>query len=277
MDWLTAVILGIIQGIAEWLPISSSGHFIVAQHLLQQEIPFSFNIGLHFATMLVITIFFWREILKILKTLLAILSDVVHGTGLRKSVTKTPERKYAALLLLSVIPTGIIGIIVDLYIIDLYIKTLLPVGIAFIIQGLLNLSTKFGKGGRKQSQMNLGDALAIGTMQGLSSFSGLSRSGSTIAVGVARGLRREDAARFSFIASLPAFLGATLLEIREITGMNGAIDIQVMLIGGLTAFIVGLLSLKLLMWILRGKKFYLFSLYSFGFAVFVLGLFLSGL
>lgn len=274
MDWLTAVILGIIQGITEWLPISSSGHFIVAQHMLGEEIPFSFNIGLHFATMLVITIFFRREILIILKTLLAIFSDVLHGKGLKKAATLTPERKYASLILISVIPTGIIGIIVNLCIIDLYIKTLLPVGVAFIIQGFLNLSTKFGKERRDQNQINLKDAIAIGAMQGLSSFSGLSRSGSTIAVGMARGLKRETAAKFSFIASLPAFIGATLLEIHEITGVSGNIDVQIMLIGGLTAFIVGLLSLKLLMWILRGgKKFYLFSLYSFAFAGFVLGLY----
>ncbi|MEM3512593.1 MAG: undecaprenyl-diphosphate phosphatase [Thermoplasmata archaeon] len=277
MDWLTAVILGIIQGITEWLPISSSGHFIVVQHLLGVEVPFSFNIGLHFATMLVITLFFRREILAILKTILRIFSDVLHGVGLKKAATSTPERKYAILVLVSIIPTGIIGVIVDLYIIDLYIKTLLPVGIAFIIQGLLNFSTRFGKEKRDKVEMNIKDAIALGPMQGLASFSGLSRSGSTIAMGVARGIKREDAARFSFIASLPAFLGATLLELREITGVSGNIDINVMLIGGLTAFVVGLLSLKLLMWILKGKKFYLFSLYSFGFAGFVLALYLLGL
>lgn len=277
MDWLTAVILGIIQGITEWLPISSSGHFIVAQHLLGEEIPFSFNIGLHFATMLVIIIFFRKEILVILKAFKEIFLDVGHGMSLKKAVTLKPERKYAVLVLISVIPTGIIGVIVDLYIIDLYIKILLPVGIAFIIQGFLNLSTKFGKELRDKNEINLRDAVAIGTMQGLASFSGLSRSGSTIAIGVARGIKREDAARFSFVASLPAFIGATILELPEITGMSGEINFQMMLIGGSTSFIVGLISLKLLMYVLKGKKFYLFSLYSFCFAAFVLILYFLSL
>ncbi|MEM3444374.1 MAG: undecaprenyl-diphosphate phosphatase [Thermoplasmata archaeon] len=277
MDWLTAVVLGIIQGITEWLPISSSGHFIVAQHLLGEEIPFSFNIGLHFATMLVLIIFFRREILGVLKALKEIFLDVAHGISVKKAVTVKPERKYPALVLISVIPTGVIGLIVDLYIIDLYIKTLLPVGIAFIIQGFLNLSTKFGKEWKERGEIGLKDALAIGTMQGLATFSGLSRSGSTIATGVARGIRREEAARFSFLISLPAFIGAAIIESREMAGIGGTIDLQLMLIGGCTSFIVGLISLKLLMWVLRGKKFHLFSLYSFTFAAFVLFLYFLSL
>ncbi|MEM4161352.1 MAG: undecaprenyl-diphosphate phosphatase, partial [Thermoplasmata archaeon] len=155
MDWLTAVVLGIIQGITEWLPISSSGHFIVAKHLLGEEIPFSFNIGLHFATMLVLIIFFRKEILGVLKALKEIFLDVAHGISVKKAVTVKPERKYSALVLISVIPTGVIGLIVDLYIIDLYIKTLLPVGIAIIIQGFLNLSTKFGKEWKERGEIGL--------------------------------------------------------------------------------------------------------------------------
>ncbi|MGC8913048.1 MAG: undecaprenyl-diphosphate phosphatase [Thermoplasmata archaeon] len=276
MDLLMAILMGIIQGITEWLPISSSGHFVVIQHFLG-ETPFSYNIGLHFATMLVIIIFFRKEILATLKAILEILKDIAHGHKLMNAITKTQERKYAALILIAIIPTGIIGVIIDLFIINLYIRTLLPVGIAFIIQGFLNLSTKFGKEIKDWKRIGMTDALLIGTMQGLAAFSGLSRSGSTISIGVARGIKREDAARFSFLASVPAFIGATLLDIREITGTTGNIDPTLMLAGVITAFVVGLLSLKLLMYILKGKKFFLFSVYSFSFAAIVLALYFLGM
>ncbi|MGB9636938.1 MAG: undecaprenyl-diphosphate phosphatase, partial [Thermoplasmata archaeon] len=212
-----------------------------------------------------------------LKAILEILKDIAHGHKLMNAITKTQERKYAALILIAIIPTGIIGVIIDLFIINLYIRTLLPVGIAFIIQGFLNLSTKFGKGIKDWKRIGMTDALLIGTMQGLAAFSGLSRSGSTISIGVARGIKREDAARFSFLASVPAFIGATLLDIREITGTTGNIDPTLMLAGVITAFVVGLLSLKLLMYILKGKKFFLFSVYSFSFAAIVLALYFLGM
>jgi undecaprenyl-diphosphatase len=276
MDLLTAMILGVIQGIAEWLPISSSGHFIIVQHFIG-ETPFSFNIGLHFATMLVLLVFFRHEIYVILKDLCSIVVDIWHGTKIMHAIRKTDGRRYAVLLLLTAIPTGIIGLIVALYIIDWYMQTLLPVGIAFIIQGILNLSTKFGRETREAKNLNKTDALLIGIMQGLSSFSGLSRSGSTIAISVARGVKRSDGARFSFLASIPAFIGAFILEMRDISGLSGSIEITTMLVGAITAFIVGLLSLRVLMKILKGTKFYLFSIYSFTVAGVVLALFALGL
>jgi undecaprenyl-diphosphatase len=276
MDLLAAAFFGLLQGLTEWFPISSSGHFVVAQHFLSTDgVPFSFDITLHAATLLVLLLFFRKDIWKILKTAGDIVKDLARGEKLARSIRKTDDRMFAALVLVAMIPTGIIGLLVDLYITNRYMQSLLPVGIAFIIQGCLVLSTKFGKGTRRLSDMNSKDALAIGTMQGLASLSGLSRSGSTISIGVGRGLDQTSAARFSFIVAIPAYLAALLLHIRDIGGID-SIGMTALAVGFATAFVVGLLTLKGLMYILRGTRFHYFAIYSFLFGCTIIALFVMG-
>lgn len=267
-----AILLGIIQGLTEWFPISSSGHFIVIQHLfVSGGLPFSFDIALHAATLLVLLIFFRKEIWRIIEALGGIIKDCAKGAKLKESVSKSEDRLFAVLVVVAMVPTGVIGFLVDKYVTDVYMQTLLPVGIAFLIQGCLVISTKFGKGSRKIGEMDSKDALAIGTMQGLSALSGLSRSGSTISIGVALGIDRTAAARFSFIVAIPAFIASILLKFGEFTG-SGGVELSMLAIGFASAFVVGMLTLKGLMYILRGTRFHLFAIYSFIFGCAVLAL-----
>jgi len=277
MDIWIAVLLGLVQGICEWFPISSSGHFVVLQHfLISGGLPLSFDIGLHVATLMVLLIFFRKEIITIIKCFFKIVKDVLHGEKLGVAVRKTKMRRFTALVIIAMIPTALVGILVDKIIVDTYMQSLLPVGVAFLIQGCLVMSTKFWKGTRKIDKLHTKDALAIGTMQGLSALSGLSRSGSTISVGVAMGVDQTTAAKFSFIAAIPAFIGAALLHVFDFAGSSESYEPAMLLVGGITAFIVGFLTLKGLIYILKGTKFYLFSIYSFVFSAIVLSLFFLG-
>jgi len=277
MDVWIAVLLGLVQGICEWFPISSSGHFVVLQHfLIPGGLPISFDIGLHLATVLVLLIFFRKEIWTIIKCFFKIVKDVLHGEKIGVAVRKTKMRRFTTLVIIAMIPTGVVGIIVDKLIVDNYMQTLLPVGIAFLVQGSLVMSTMFWKGTRKIEKLHTKDALVIGTMQGLSAMSGLSRSGSTISVGLGMGIDRTTAAKFSFIASIPAFIGAALLHVYEFMGANESYQLNMLLVGCLVAFVVGFLSLKGLLYVLKGTKFYLFSIYSFTFSAIVLSLFFLG-
>jgi len=272
MDPFMAILLGIVQGLTEWFPISSSGHFVVIQHLfIQGGLPFSFDIALHAATLLVLLIFFRREIWRIIEALGGIIKDCAKGAKLGESIRKSEDRLFAALVVVAMVPTGVIGFLVDKYITDVYMQYLLPVGIAFLVQGCLVISTKFGKGSRKIGEMNSKDALAIGTMQGLSALSGLSRSGSTISIGVALGIDRTAAARFSFIVAIPAFMASILLKFSEFTGPGG-VELSMLAMGFASAFVVGMLTLRGLMYILRGTRFHLFAIYSFIFGCAVLAL-----
>jgi undecaprenyl-diphosphatase len=270
-------LLGIVQGLAEWFPVSSSGHFVVLQHfLVPGGLPLSFDIGLHLSTVLVLLIFFRNEVRLLIKSAADIFKDVAGGEKFGAAARKTEYRRFSCLVILAMIPTGVIGLAVDKLIVDKYMATLLPVGVAFLFQGSLVLSTRWGKGTRGTGSLTKKDAAAIGTMQGLSALSGLSRSGSTISVGMAMGLDRTAAARFSFLASIPALIAAAGLHVMEFTGSGEGFQPGMLLIGCAAAFVVGLASLKGLMLILRGTRFHLFAIYSFIFGATVLALYFMG-
>ncbi len=277
MDAWLAVLLGIVQGLAEWFPVSSSGHFVVLQHFLASGgLPLSFDLGLHLSTVLVLLIFFRKEVRVLTRSVLDIARDVVRGVKVGVAIRSTGHRRFACLVILAMIPTGIIGLLVDRFITERYMASLLPVGVAFLVQGSLVLSTKWGKGTRGTDGLTTKDAAVMGTMQGLSALSGLSRSGSTISSGVALGLDRTAAARFSFLAGIPALIAAAGLHITEFTGSGENFQPEMLLIGCVAAFVVGLASLKGLLMILRGTKFYMFAIYSFVFGAAVLSLYFLG-
>ena len=277
MDAWIAVLLGIVQGLAEWFPISSSGHFVVLQHfLVPGGLPLSFDLGLHLSTVLVLLIFFRKEVLLLIRSVVDILKDMAHGVRFGVAARSTEYRRFSCLVILAMIPTGVIGLLVDKFIVDRYMASLLPVGVAFLVQGCLVLSTRWGTGTRGTGNLTAKDATVIGTMQGLSALSGLSRSGSTISAGVAMGLDRTAAARFSFLAGIPALIAAAGLHVTELTGSGENFQPGMLLIGCVAAFIVGLASLKGLMVVLRGTKFHLFAIYSFIFGGTVIALYFLG-
>jgi len=240
MDLLYAFILGIVQGITEWLPISSSGHLVIFQQVFGMEVPVFFDIMLHFATLLVIFLVFWKDIVRVVKSWLYWRKDEYWKLGW--------------FIILGSIFTAALGFIFkDL--IYTFFTSLFIVGIALICTGLLLFLTKFFTGRKK---LKWYDAVLIGLAQGLALVPGVSRSGSTIGTGMLLGVDRERVARFSFLLVIPAIIGATVLEFDPsfVVGSWSSI-----IVGMLTSIIVGYIALKFLLKVVLRNKFWLFGFY----------------
>ncbi|MBL7051594.1 MAG: undecaprenyl-diphosphate phosphatase [Nanoarchaeota archaeon] len=238
MELLDIILLSLIQGLTEWLPISSSGHLVLAQELLNIQVPIYYDILLHFATLIVIFLVFYKDIYKIIKELL-------------KLNFKNEYAKLGIYIIIASIPTAIIGFTFKDTFLSFY-TNINAVAISLIITGLLILSTKLFHGKRKLTTL---DSIFIGIAQGLAIIPGISRSGSTISTSLILGIRKELAIKFSFLLAIPAILGATILEYTP-TSINFEI-----LLGILITIIAGYLSLKLTINFILKDKFHYFSYY----------------
>lgn len=239
---LKALILGIVQGITEWLPISSSGHLVIFQELMGLNVPVAFDILLHLGTLLVIFLVFWKDILLILKSFFTLDFRSFHG-------------KLSLFIILGSIPTAVIGFMFhDVF--ASFFSNLFVVGIALICTGLLLYSTKFFESKKKLTSL---DSFFIGVFQGIAIIPGVSRSGSTIGIGLLLGNRKEDVAKFSFLLSIPAIMGAAVFDLKDFAFSSlGSLNV---LVGLLATIIVGYISLKLLLRIIIKKKFHVFAYY----------------
>ena len=250
MTLIEAILLGILQGATEFLPVSSSGHLVLAEHLLPgfHQPGILFEVLLHLGTMLAVIIYFWQDLKGLLTSL--------WRRGQRAKV----ERRMLILIAIGSVPTAIIG----LQFLDYFKKAFNdPVQVClmlFVTGVLLALADRYRRGHRKQPQLNLIDALIAGTVQGLAIMPGISRSGSTIAALLFRGVDGETAARFSFLLALPAISGATLLSFKDLQAIR--IDqLPVYLAGTGVSLIVGLLCIHLLMGVVRQRRLALFAVY----------------
>lgn len=237
-----AVLLGLVQGLTEWLPVSSSGHLVIVQELLGIEVPLSFDVMLHFGTLLAVFVVFWKDILKILKSLF-------------KLDFKSQDGKLGLYIIVGNIPIALFGYFFYNVFESLF-SNLLIVGLALIFTGVLLFLTKFTHGKRK---LNVHDAILIGLTQTVALIPGISRSGSTISVGLFKGLDKESVFKFSFLLAIPAVLGANLLELNNL--VLGEVEFLPMIVGTVMAAVVGYLSLKFLFRSLQEGRFYLFSIY----------------
>jgi len=252
MEIWQSIILGIVQGITEWLPISSSGHLVLFQELFGLDVPLSFDILLHFATLLVLFTVYWKDLIEISKAWI-------------KFDTKSNQFRLGYLIIIGSIPTAIIG----LYFKDLFASffgSLFAVGIAFLVTSLILFLSKFAK---ERESVNVPHSILIGLAQGIAIIPGISRSGSTISLGLLLGIKRREMAKFSFLLALPAILGATILEGSEI--LTSSLGFWPVVLGMVSAYVVGLLSLKWLLSIIEKKSFYLFGWYCLILGIFVLG------
>ncbi len=247
MDPIKTAILGFIQGLTEWLPISSTGHLRITEQLFGMRMPLLFDVALHLGTLAVIIIFFRREIKSVL-------------TALLKREFKSENGKLIPLIIIGTIPTALIGLAFS-NAIETYFSNFLPMAIAFIICGVV---LYFSKNGREQADnVTYFGALAIGTAQGIALIPGISRSGLTIATALLLGVRREKAFKFSFLLSVPAVLGALALTLSnqyEVLTLFGVGWMETF-VGVVMSIVVGYFALKLLWKALQGKKLYLFAFY----------------
>lgn len=252
MNIFEAMVLGLIQGLTEFLPVSSSGHLVIAHSLFKDinEPGLLFDTLLHFATLCAVLIFFRRKILKLLSALSGLFLS-------SKKVDYYENKNYIWGIILASIPTGIIGLTLKPYV-ETTFRSTVYVGYALILTSiLLILSDKV-----KNNNLEIGNmsSFLIGIVQGFAVIPGISRSGSTIATALFLGIKREEAAEFSFLVSLPAILGATLLQIKDVNAIDMGM-IPVYLIGMAAAFISGLVSIGIMMQIVRIAKLSWFALY----------------
>jgi undecaprenyl-diphosphatase len=242
MDLLQAVLLGIVQGIAEWLPISSSGHLVLVQEFFRLDVPVLFDVILHLGTLLVVLLVFWKDLLAIIKSLLALRWD--------------EYTKLALFILIASIPAALIGYLFRDFFASLFSNTF-AVGFAFLATGTILFLTRYA---REKHSINWKNSLVIGFAQAIAIIPGISRSGSTISAGLLLGVKREKIARFSFLLSVPAVLGAAVLESKDFA----KIEVLPALVGTLVSVVIGYFALKYLLKLVEKGKLYYFSWYCWG-------------
>lgn len=258
LDIIGAIILGAVQGVSEFLPISSSGHLAIVQSLMGVDPGLAFDTILHIGTLVAVFMFFWNDIISILKGFIRSLGDIPNGNFMNE-IMKDKDKKYAWLIIIGSIPTAIIGILLKSAV-ESVLSGTLYVGIFLLVTGaLLYYSEKSPSGKTDIKDMSIKQSLIIGTCQGISVFPGISRSGSTIASGLFEGLEREFAARYSFLLSIPAILGALLVQVKDIAVID--ISTGVIIAGFVSSVIFGYLSVRLLMKMIKGWSLNIFAYY----------------
>jgi undecaprenyl-diphosphatase len=242
------LILGLIQGISEWLPISSTAHLKLAGDFLGLTVTPFFNIILHLGTLSVLVFFFRREIKGILVSL-------AHWEFKSENGMLIPR------IVVATIPTAIIGVSYDRFLQDSF-GTIPIIAVTFLLGATFVYSTKFAK--ETQDNLPYKTALLMGIAQGFAIFPGLSRSGVTISAALLLGLKRRKAFKFSFLLSIPAIIGDFALEAYgqwNMLSASGLNDVDVVL-GFIAAAVVGYFALKMLSRIVQGKKFHYFAFYT---------------
>ena len=272
MDWLEALILGIVQGLTEYLPVSSSGHLAIGANLfgIEGSDNLAFTVLVHVATVMSTIVILWREIAWLVRGLFRspIRKDAVAQTGEtaeQKSLwcRLTDEWQYAVCILVSMIPVGIVGVFFKDSVEEVFGSGLTIVGCMLLLTAAL-LAFSYYARPRQKEHIGLKDAFIIGLAQAAAVMPGLSRSGSTIATGLLLGNKKESLAQFSFLMVIPPILGEALLDvIKALRGEEafGGVDTLPLVVGFLAAFIAGCLACKWMVSIVKRGKLIYFAAY----------------
>lgn len=271
MSFLSAIVLGLVQGIAEFLPISSSGHLAIAEHLLgvsgAAEIPEFFDVLLHLGTLIAVFAAYWSDIRDMVTEFFAGVRDLVrHSTP----VPVPPARRMILLIIVGTLPLLIVLPIKDL--VEGLGDNLYFVAGALIVTGcLLFASDRVRKGRKTEKTASLRDALIVGVAQAIATCPGISRSGTTITAGCFIGFERKFAVRFSFLLSIPAVLGANVLALKDAleAGIIWA-DVPAYLVGVVVSAVVGYACIRLLKMIADKGRFGAFAYYCWAMGVLTL-------
>lgn len=256
--WVMVTLAALIQGLTEFLPVSSSGHLRLLQHWFDISEPQTFfDLCLHVGTLFAVVVFYRERLLKIVKAIFARLRP-----GSSQEETGFEVRLFG-LLVAGTIPTGIIGVALG-NVFETHLSSIFWVGVFLGVTGLILWWTRGKEDGEKTlRELSFRDALIVGTVQGFAVLRGISRSGSTIAMGVGLGLRREDAAELSFLLSIPAILGAVTLKGLELIQEGTVLSMSgtAILLGTLLSGVVGYLALRLLLKVIDKGNLYRFAPY----------------
>ncbi len=253
MDWLQALWLGIIQGLTEYLPVSSSGHLTIASHLfgIEGEESLAFTVAVHVATVLSTLVILWKEIAWIFRGLFRFQYN--------------DETRYVANIVVSMIPVGIVGVFFKDKVEEVFGSGLFIVGAMLIVTALLLTFSYYAKP-RAKENISIKDAFIIGLAQAVAVLPGLSRSGSTIATGLLLGNNKARLAQFSFLMVIPPILGEALLDTMKMVkhgtaAVMGDISLGVLAVGFIAAFVSGCVACKWMINIVKRGKLVYFAIY----------------
>ena len=248
MDTIHAIVLGLVQGLTEFLPVSSSGHLQLAGSLLgtnlEQSNNLTFSLTLHTATVLSTIVVLWREVWRLMRGLF--------------SSSYNAEQAYILKIIISMIPVGLVGFLLMDHIEAAFSSTLV-VGIMLLVTAAL-LTFAYKAKPRQRADISYRDAFIIGLAQAAATMPGLSRSGTTIATGLLLGNRKESVAQFSFLMVLPPIIGNSLLDLLK-GNFGGGVELVPLLAGFVTAFVVGCLACKFMIEIVKRGKLIWFAIY----------------
>ncbi|MBO5070034.1 MAG: undecaprenyl-diphosphate phosphatase [Roseburia sp.] len=276
MSLLQAIFMGLIQGLTEFLPVSSSGHLALFKILFHVETDTGmlFDVLLHGGTLLAICAVYYKDIWKLITEGCAIIRDVIVNVVIffqnkahRKEepyrrIVNSSYRKFVMLIIVSTIPTGVIGIFAK-DVVEKASEILLVPGICLVATAILLFLADHAKDGEKlPKNITYTNAFGIGIAQGIATLPGLSRSGTTITACLVSGFNRNFAVKYSFIMSIPAILGALILEIKDAVNVSvSGTEVTYYLVGMLVAAVVGYICIKTMLVVVRKKKFTGFAIY----------------
>lgn len=260
MDIIQAIIIGIVQGLTEFLPVSSSAHLIFIQKILGVEASLAFDVLLHLGTLIAVLWFFRWDIIKMLKSWWLSIGDILQGR-FRQGFRDDPYKRLAWYVILATIPVGIVGVLFEDSIDALFAGALyVPAFFLFVTGTILYLSQRMASGNVNLRNISAKESLWMGLGQACAILPGLSRSGTTIAAGLTIGLEKEFAAKFSFILSIPAIFGAFIFQLKDIGSAMDTNFLPVFL-GFLASIIAGYLAIKWMLDLIQNKSLDIFAYY----------------
>lgn len=282
MNLFESILMGLIQGLTEFLPVSSSGHLAIFKQLFgMEDVGIAFDVLLHLGTLIAVFIAFWKDIWELIVNAVGILVDIFKNLGVwfynfskRKLITEkkknyinvisTPYRRFVMLVLVTTIPTGIMGIVFDDVIEGASTALIIP-GICLFITGILLLIADNTPAGVKdENTVSFKNAFGIGVCQGFATLPGISRSGTTIVACLVSKIDKEFAVKYSFIMSIPVILGAAVLQVPDLAAESTSAGSLVnYAIGMIVAAAVGYVCIKTMLNVVRKQKFKYFAYYCF--------------
>lgn len=260
MDIFQGIIIGIVQGLTEFLPVSSSAHLVFIQNILGVQSSLAFDTFLHLGSLLAVLWFFRADIIKMILSWISSLSDIIHGR-FREGFYDDPYKRLAWYVIIATIPVGLAGVFFEDSVDALFSGALyVPAFFLFVTGTILYLSQRMTSGSINFRNITGKHALFMGLGQACAILPGLSRSGTTIAAGLVAGLDKEFAAKFSFILSIPAILGAFILQVKDIGSAMDANFLPIFL-GFVAAFISGYIAIKWMLDLIQKRNLDIFAYY----------------
>ena len=261
MSWLQALIAGIIQGVTEFLPVSSSGHLVIFHSLFGEgdESYFAYTVFLHLATLLSVFVVFRKDVWMLVREFIGAIADIAKG----KPDFKTPERRFLLMVIIGTIPIALIGGTISMLGISSILENIFVVAVMLVVTSILMFCVdRINIGKYTEADASYKSAIIVGLFQSIAILPGLSRSGSTIFGGLLTGLKKDFAVKYSFILSIPAILGAGIVEMFSVIGKDSIeINPTYWVIGFIVAATCGIIAIQLIKVLIRSKKFYVFGIY----------------